>query len=128
MEVLGELYLFRFPLSALVQAESSPAPSLPREVCKELNRKVYNLSPFYLNTQRSGCSVRRRGTNSSDRVEEAPLHPLQAHRNQECHGKGKDTRNSQLDVLSLQYGKSLGSPMNNSEKEAFIQKEEKMPQ
>lgn len=72
--------------------------------------------------------VRKRGTSSTDRVEEAPLHPLQAHRNQECFGKGKDTWKTQLNVLSLQCGKGLASPMNDRVKEAFIQKEEKMLQ
>lgn len=35
---------------------------------------------------------------------------------------------TQLDLLALQYGKSLASPMNDSVKEVFIQEEEKVPQ
>lgn len=68
-------------------------------------------------TASPGVQARRRGRNSSDRIKQAALHPLQALRNQEGYAKGSNAQNLPLGVMpcSALYVKTLAFPMNTSE-------------
>lgn len=113
--------------SALLQAGSSPAPSLPREVCKEINSKVYNLSSFYLNTQRSGCSGKEKRQKQEWQNRGGSFTPPAGSQKSGRVWKRQGCVELAAWCSILTVWEEIGLPY-NSVKEAFVQKEAKMPQ